>query len=375
MDNDLKKFFDSQQKRYGKDAVYVAGDAPPMDVISTGSVSLDFATGVMGIPRGRVVEIYGPESIGKTSLLYYMMAEEQKRGRPTLLVNLEGSFDPAWAARIAGLDISTDAEAPVMVANMDNGLQAVEMVGSAVHSGSFGLVALDSIGAMLGEKESEPGAAKQAYGQSGLVTHLVKLVTAPAARNLTTCIFLNQLRDATATRPGLVATKAPGGRAVKHQAAVRIELKRTPNNYKTKINGDDIEVGFQVAAKIKKNKAAAPNGVAYWNFYNRPLLFDGGKVTLDPDGVVGIDKQQEIIDLALNHDVIRRLGAYYLHETFPLDDKEQHRLFGKESVFGFLRDPENDAAREQIRMELMRLSTNHVSDKDKLEVANDAGLE
>lgn len=368
MQQDLQKYLKGAQNRYGSTAVYSAGDAPEVEVITTGSLSLDFATGIMGIPRGRTIEIYGIPAIGKTALLYYMIAAEQKRGRPSLLVNLEGSFDPGWAERIAGIDTNPNADVPLIVMDLDNGKQAVEEVGKAVHSGLFGIVALDSIGAMLGEKESDPEKPKQAYGQSGLATHLAKLTTAPAAKNKTTCVWINQVRDGQATPQGWIPLKAPGGWAPKHQAAIRVEMKRTGESFKAVIDGQQVEVGFQVAAKIVKSKAGPPNMTAFWNFYNRPLILDAkGKPILTDDGIVGIDKMQEIIDLAFTH-VIDRSGAYYYHRSFPEDDKGQPRLYGREAAEAFIR--ENQESQDALREDLLKVSQNVMPLEDKAEVEN-----
>jgi recombination protein RecA len=253
MNNSVDKFKTKLGTKFGSDFVYYAGEAPPVEVTSTGSISLDFASGVGGLPRGRVVEVYGPESIGKTALTYYMIAEQQKFNRPCLFINLEGNFDPVWAQKIAGVDISSDSNAPLLVVNPANGKEAVEIAGSAAHSGEFGMVVFDSIGAMLGEKEAKPGEEKQAGGQSALVTHMVKMVTVPAERNGTTMVFINQIRDAFSH---IAYQKPPGGHAVKHMAAVRIHLKPGGDRYEDMINGEKTQVGFSVKANFVKNKAA-----------------------------------------------------------------------------------------------------------------------
>jgi recombination protein RecA len=313
-----------------------------MEVVSTGSISLDFATGVGGLPRGRVVEIFGPESIGKTALSYYMIAEEQKKGRAALFCNIEGNFDPFWAQKIAGVDINRNSPNPLVVASADPGSECVELVASAVTSGNFGIIVFDSIGAMLGDKERQPGEKKQAGGQSQLVTHMVKLVAIPADQNGTTVVFLNQLRDK--FNATMALTESPGGRAVKHMAAMRIRLRPSKDRFYDTIAGEKIEVGFRVAAKVEKNKASSPNSVAGWNFYNRPY-----------EGKIGIDREQEILDLSLAHGIVDHGGGgYYYHDVFPEDDKGQRRVRGKESVFDYLKQHPED--QDKIRMELMELS-------------------
>lgn len=338
-------------KRYGTDRVGTLKDFENVQVVSTGSASLDFAIGKGGIPVGRIVEIFGAESVGKTSLTYYMINEQLKAFPDKLaaFVNIEGSFDPIWLRTLVP-DID---EERLIVFHPDPGMQSAEMIGDIVNEGIYSIVVFDSLGAMLGDKERQPGEAQQAGGQSRLITHLAKLTTVPADRSGTTVVLVNQVRDVFNSRFPAVMT--PGGRAVKHQAAIRIKMKRGPERFNANLFGEDIEVGFRVAAEVYKNKAAAPNMVAAWNFYNRPLNFLGGKkVELDPHGLVGIDRDQELMDLAINYGIVARRGAYYYHDLLPLDAKGEHKMQGSEGVFDFLRSSKE--SREQIRRELMDLA-------------------
>lgn len=340
----VKKF----QDEWGTEKVYYAENEKPMIVVPTGSISLDFAIGIGGIPQGRLVEIFGPESVGKTSLAYYIIAEHQKAfpNKPVLFCNIEGGFDPQWAQRIAGVEIKEEARNALVIASADPGTESVEMVGWAVESGEFSLVVYDSIGAMLGDKERKPGEKKQAFGQAQMVTHMTKLCTQPAYRTGTSVIFLNQVRDDVSSR-GLPRVKAPGGRAAKHQAAIRIELKKgyieNKKMFSANIFGEKIEVGFRVAADVIKNKTSAPRMKAGWNFYTRPV-----------GGVIGIDRQQEIADLSLNTRVIEQRGKYYYNEAFPEDSKGERRIETKDALFEFLKG--NDDVREQVRLQLMDLA-------------------
>jgi len=334
MSQALTKFKQQMQKSLGASRVLNAEDYPPVEVVSTGSISLDFALGSGGIPRGRVVEIFGRESIGKTSLGYYIMKEHEKKGLATAFVNIEGgSFDPAWAKRLVDLSGET------LIVEPDPGTESVEAVARLVESGLFGVVVFDSIGAMLGDKEQEAGEKKQVGGQSGLVTNMIKMVSVPAARNGTTVLFINQIRDAIGS-PNTYAIKTPGGHAVQHMAVQRIVMKQAGMSLK---NGTE-EVGFPVAAKIEKNKTGAPKKVANWNFYFSP----------SETGVLGIDRDQEIIDLSFNHYIFdHQGGGYYFHPSFP-EDKGQHRIRGKDAVAEYIK--QTPEVFDIIRKELMDLS-------------------
>jgi recombination protein RecA len=327
----LATFRKKIDKIAGERIIY--GEDPEMKVTSTGSITLDYATGIGGFPAGRVYEMYGAEGVGKTSLSYYMMREHQKKNRACCFINLEGSYDPAWARRIAGLN--TDSES-YLALHPTPGKEAVQLLAEAVHSGEFGIVVYDSIGAMIGDKEATPGEEKQAGGQSALVTHLTKLVAVPAERTNTTVVLINQVRDIFSSAPGSAfKVGTPGGRAVKHFAAMRLWLRQAKwDGVPTiEILGNKVPVGHRVNFTIQKNKVAAANVTAGYNFFGRPW-----------NNKIGIDTQQELIDLALNTKIIKGAG-YYEHPTFP------GKLHGAASVTEFLES--NPEAFEQIKIELM----------------------
>jgi recombination protein RecA len=330
----MQKILDDLVKSLGAEKVYKASEVPDVEVISTGSLSLDLATGVGGIPKGSLVEIFGKESIGKTSLAYYMIAEAQKNGGFAAFVNLEGRLDAGWAQKIAGLDPDR-----LLVVAPNPGTEAVDTLGKLVDSGGFDLIVFDSIGAMLGDKEQKPGEAKQVGGQSALVTNMVKMVLPMAQRNKCTVIFLNQVRDViNAMYP---MEESPGGHAAKHGSNIRIHLKPHKEKWKGIVNGEEIQIGFRAVAVLKKNKTGAPNQKAEWNFWNYP----------NPDGIVGIDQNQEIYDLALRLGVIDRAGRYYSHPSFPVDKQGNNRVDSKEAVAELLKtDP---AVRLQIREDVL----------------------
>lgn len=355
----MSTLYDKLQKKYGPQTISTFGERnTDMKVVSTGSVSLDFATGLGGIPLGRVVQLFGPESVGKTSLSYYIIAEHLKRfpDRDAYFLNIEGSFDPTWAMKLCP-DINWD---DVKVIHPDPGLQSVQILGEIVKSGDASVVVYDSLGAMLDDAEMRDDDPKPRVGRAAtLITFMAQTITVPCDRNQTTAILVNQARD-DINSMGFMDIHTPGGRAVAHQSAMIFKMRTGKPYFKVKMPGPDnkpqnIEVGYRTVIKVDKNKAATPKNIAYYNFYNRPLRFLGAEsVELDPDGVIGIDTQQEILDLALNWGVFETSGGgYYRHPIFPLDDKGDNRIRSKENVFTFLR--ENPDAREHIRRELVEI--------------------
>lgn len=331
---DNKKFIQGMQRKWGDEIVYAATDTPPYDVVSTGSYALDFATALGGVPRGYLVEIYGKESVGKTSLAYYMIAEAQKHGEHALFINLEGRFSAEWAQTL-GVDLSK-----LIVATPNDGQDAADILYEAVNSGAVSLIVFDSIGAMLGKEEID--GKDRVGGQAKLITGMIKRVMGRAWQNRTTVVFLNQARaDMNSLMPG--AIESPGGYAVKHGAAIRIQLKRG-QGYQGVVAGDKKEIGYRVSAVIKKNKAGgSPKRVAQWDFYTDAV--DGHEL--------GIDHTEEIMSLAMKPgiDVIERAGAYYRHPEFP-----GGQLQGREGVIEFLRT--NPEAVEVIRDQLMEAARN-----------------
>jgi recombination protein RecA len=252
------------KKEFGESKISMASETPRLDVVSTGSVGLDFATGVGGIPRGTVAEIFGAESMGKTTLAYYMIAEEQRKGKACAFINLEGQFSPSWAKKVAGVD--TDK---LILARPSHGEEAADMLLMMINEEDQGqhlsLVVFDSVGAMLSKSESEEDGKDRVGGQSKLVTGMVKRVLPAAAAHGVTVVFLNQIRDVmNATYGGVV--ESPGGHALKHAAVIRVQLKPGGKKYLGLVNGQKKEIGHRVTAVVKKNKAGAPKATASWDF-------------------------------------------------------------------------------------------------------------
>jgi len=323
------------QKKHGPDVFHAADKTPPYDVCSTGSYALDFATGVGGFPRGFLVEVFSKESVGKTSLSYYSIAEAQRMGTYCAFINLEGRFDEDWARQL-GVDIGK-----LHVANPGHGQNAADILYECVDSGVIRHIVFDSVGAMLGEEELD--GKDRVAGQAKLVTGMVKRVLAKAWRNRCTVVFLNQARaDMHSMIPGQV--ESPGGYAIRHACSMRILLKRH-EGYKGVVDGAKKEIGFRTTATLRKNKAgASPKRVASWDFYTDAV--DGHEV--------GIDHTEEIMSVCANPgvNIIERAGAYYHHPSFPADKKGEHKIQSRESVVEFLRaNPESVTA---IREDMLK---------------------
>lgn len=328
------------QKDVG-DRAFIASEAPPVKVISTGITSLDVATGIGGFPRGTVVEVFGRESTGKTALALYTMAEVHRNNGYTGLVNLESNITQEgwlnWAISIAPPYF--DPERTVIV-NAKPGTESLIVFSKMIASGGFDFLAYDSIGAMSTDKELKVGESKQAFGQSGMVTQLIKQAAHYAYDTGCVPMFINQIRDDAAGQ--YIQEKAPGGHAKDHFATLRVHLK--PSNKdapKSKIDGEDIQIGFRVNAKIVKNKVSSPRRVAGWNYWNYP----------SPNGVVGIDTFQDTVDVALRMGVFERRGAWYYNDLFP-----DGKLNGGVAVTDFLRG--NIDVMEDVRRTLVMKAYN-----------------
>lgn len=328
--------------------IFKASEAPPVKVLSTGITTLDVATGIGGFPRGTLVEVYGRESSGKTALLLYVMAEAHRNGGFSGLVNLESGITKEgwldWAVQIAPPYFDPER---VLVVNPNPGTEALLAFGKMIASGAFDVIGYDSIGAMSTDKELKIGEAKQAYGQSALVTQLIKQAAHYAYDKQCIPIMLNQIRDDAAGQ--YVVEKAPGGRAKDHFATLRVHLKSSPADFKktfgaagtVKVDGDEVVAGFRVNATIVKNKVGAPRRKAGWNYWNYP----------SPSGVVGIDTFQATVDSALQGGLFEKAGAWYRHDSFP-----GGKLNGGVAVTNFLR--ENADVMEEVRRELVMKAYN-----------------
>lgn len=336
----IDKIVADLQKDLGS-RIFKASEAPPVRVISSGITSLDVATGVGGYPRGTLVEVFGRESSGKTAMAIMAMAEVHRNKGYSALINLESNITKEgwlnWAVSIAPPWFDPER---VVIANVDPGSESLVIFSKLIASGGFDLLVYDSIGAMSTDKELRIGESKQAYGQSAMVTQLIKQAAKYAYDKECVPMLLNQIRDDAAGN--YVIEKAPGGHAKDHFATLRIHLKTANADFKKQsgavgnVNGEDIQKGFRVNARIVKNKVGAPRRGAGWNYWNYP----------SPHGVIGIDTFQDTVDVALRMGAIQRAGAWYRHDTFP-----DGKLNGGQAVSDFLRD--HPDAMEQMRRDLV----------------------
>ncbi len=337
----VDKIIAEMSKDFG-DRIFRASEAPPVKVISTGITSLDIAIGVGGWPRGTLVEVFGRESSGKTALTLHTMAEVHKRDGFTALINLESGITQEgwlkWAMQIAPEGFDPER---LVIINPAPGSEALVAFGKMIASGAFDVIVYDSIGAMSTDKEIQAGESKQAYGQSALVTQLIKQAARYAYEKECVPIMLNQIRDESAGQ--YVIEKAPGGHAKDHFATLRIHLKTSTRDWKRiKVPGagqydQDEYPGFRVNARVIKNKVGQPRRAAGWNYWNYP----------SPEGTVGIDTFQDAVDVALRRGVFEKAGAWYRHESFP-----EGKLQGGAAVTNFLR--KNPEVMNEVKTKLVR---------------------
>ncbi|MGW5777729.1 recombinase RecA [Streptomyces sp. NPDC003863] len=294
------------EKRFGAGSVMRLGDEPgvPIEVIPTGSVALDLALGVGGLPRGRVVEIYGPESSGKTTLALHAMANAQKAGGTAAFIDAEYGLDLEYARR---LGVDTDA---LLVCQPDNGEQALQIADTLIHSGALDLIVVDSVAALVPRAEIEGEMGDPHVGlQARLMSQALRKIAGALGHSGTTLIFINQLREKIGVMFGSPET-TPGGRALKFYASVRLDIRRI----ETLKDGTE-PVGNRTRVKVAKNKVAPPFRQAEFDIlYGR-----------------GISREGELIDLGVQQGLVRRSGTWYTYESDRLGQ-------GKENARTFLRD-------------------------------------
>ncbi len=295
------------QEKYGEGAIMKLGEARKVDVdvIPTGSLALDMALGVGGVPRGRVIEIFGPESSGKTTLALHIVAEAQKKGGLAAFVDAEHALDPDYGRRL-GVQVNE-----LLISQPDTGEQALEIVESLVRSGSVDVIVVDSVAALTPQAEIEGDMGQQHVGlQARLMSHALRKLTAAVSRSKTCIIFINQIRMQIGVMFGNPET-TPGGRALKFYSSVRIEVRRAAQIKK----GEEI-VGNRVNAKIVKNKVAPPFRRAEFDiFYNE-----------------GISKDAELLTLGEKYGVVKKAGASFTFEGTRLGQGfDNARLFLKQN--------------------------------------------
>ena len=295
------------EKQFGKGSIMRLGDsdiARDIQVVSTGSLGLDIALGVGGLPRGRVVEIYGPESSGKTTLTLSVIAEMQKLGGTAAFIDAEHALDPQYAAKL-GVDIEQ-----LLISQPDNGEQALEIADMLVRSGSVDVVVVDSVAALVPKAEIEGEMGEPQMGlQARLMSQALRKLTANIKRSNTLVIFINQIRMKIGVMFGNPETTT-GGNALKFYASVRIDIRRVGSIKK----GEEV-IGSETRAKVVKNKVAPP-------FRNAEFDILYGE---------GISREGEIIELGVTHRIIEKSGAWY---TYGKDRIGQ----GKDNVREYLKE-------------------------------------
>jgi len=319
----LQKTLGEITKRYGEGSIMRLGEAHGMAVeaIPTSSLSLDIALGVGGIPRGRVTEIYGPESSGKTTLCQHIVAEVQKRGGTAAFIDMEHALDPNYAAK-CGVDIEK-----LLVAQPDTGEQALEIAEALVRSGAIDLVVIDSVAALVPRSEIEGDMGDATMGmQARLMSQALRKMSGVIKQTNTAVVFTNQLRQKIGVMFGNPETTT-GGMALKFYASVRMDVRRI-QSIKT---GQDV-VGNRTRVRVVKNKVAAPFQVAEFDImYNE-----------------GISKSGDLLDLAVNYEIVAKRGSFYNYGDDRLGQ-------GRETAKDYLRDhPEvADVIEQQIREKVL----------------------
>jgi recombination protein RecA len=316
----LRLTMDKIEKDFGKGSVMMMGERAeaPMEIISTGSLGLDIALGIGGLPKGRIIEIYGPESSGKTTVAIHTIAEAQKKGGICAIIDAEHAFDSSYARRL-GVDVDS-----LLISQPDHGEQALEIADRLILSGAVDVVVIDSVAALVpkAELEGEMGESKMGL-QARLMSQALRKLTATISKTNCCCIFINQLREKIGVMFGNPETTT-GGNALKFYASVRLDIRRM-----SQIKDGDEAIGNRVKVKVVKNKVAPPFRQAEFD-----IIYG-----------MGISKMGEVIDMGVEYGVIQKSGSWFSYDTNKLGQ-------GRDAVKQLLNDNPELAAEIEAKIKV-----------------------
>ena len=319
----LQVIIDKIDKTYGKGTIMKMGDqaVEAMEVIPTGSVTLDIALGVQGFPKGRIIEIYGPESSGKTTLAIHAIAQSQRQGGIAAIIDAEHAFDRYYAEKL-GVDVEN-----LLISQPDNGEQALEIADNLIRSGAIDIIVIDSVAALTPKSEIEGEMGESKVGlQARLMSQALRKLTGTISRTGCTCIFINQLREKIGVMFGNPETTT-GGNALKFYASIRLDIRRIGQ-----IKDGEAVVGNRTRVKVVKNKVAPPFRTAEFD-----IIYGEG-----------ISRVGEIIDLGVEHNVVKKSGSWFSFEDTKLGQ-------GRDAVKTLLGD--NPELADQIESRLREAIT------------------
>jgi recombination protein RecA len=339
-DKNLEMAMSQIERQFGKGAIMKLSDSAVKNVaaIPTGALSLDLALGIGGVPRGRIVEIYGPESSGKTTLALHVVAEAQRNGGVAAFIDAEHALDPVYAKAL-GVDVDE-----LLISQPDTGEQALEITDMLIRSGALDVVVVDSVAALVPRAELEGDMGDTHVGlQARLMSQALRKLAGTINRSDTTAVFINQLREKIGVMFGSPET-TPGGRALKFYSSVRIDVRRIEA-----IKQGTDNVGNRVRAKIVKNKVAPPFRVAEFD-----IMFGEG-----------ISREGSLLDVAVEHGIVRKSGAWFTYDGDQLGQ-------GREKAKLFLRENPEIAVQLQDRV-FTAVGLNEDEEGEELEVDEETG--